>query len=246
MSKLLFALGFMALMSAQYVAAQTCDLPVPFTHEFQNNVSASLNASGTCALTVSTTSASRTTAAAFLHYRRPTPLASVRYGFRLDTSAVSTMTTVQSVQVFAAPSNGIIGTTAPQSNALYVVFHGDGPYGALQFVAADADSLPPPSSRATLTGSLNTIRVEINVGAPGSVKYWINHQFTDTPDGTVEGSVGSGLDNSGLTGVSGAEIGLSNPNSPFRSAHVGEAIIFDQFESNDDLLFYDDFSSGAQ
>ncbi len=90
------------------------------------------------------------------------------------------------------------------------------------------------------------MRVEINVGHAGNVKYWINHGFSDPPDGVIESTPGGGLDNADLVGVSAAEIGMSNPTPHFIANHAGEIVQFDELESSDDVLFYDDFSSGAQ
>ncbi len=238
--KSLFFVALAALQSSLHA----CDFAIPFTHEFQNNVSASMNDVGPCVLTVSTTTSSRTTAAAFLHYRRGTPLTSVRYGFRLDTSALSNANTLAFVQVFGATSANIVALPFPSSNVLSIVLRADAPTSELRFNASDANGTE--EAVATLNASVNTIRVEINVSTTGSVKYWINHDFVDPPDGVIEHTLGGGIDNSAFAGVIGAEIGLSNPLANFVLANSLQPLVFDQFESSDDLLFYDDFSSGAQ
>lgn len=225
-------------------AAWSCELPVPFEYLFQNSLTSSLDAT-TCALSASTTASSRTTAAAFFHYRRATPLTSVRYGFRFDTSALSAGLANEQVTLFSATSP-TVALSPPTSNLLDIQLRlGTSP--TLQFSAADAASVSTATlASVTLSQSVNTVRVEIIVGTPGSVKYWINHAFTDPPDGVMETTPGSGIANGSLIGVSGAEIGLSNPTTNFRDHHAGEALVFDQIESSDDVLFYDDFSSGAQ
>jgi hypothetical protein len=232
----------LAAVSTFASATWSCELPLPFEYVFHNNVTSSL-AGTSCALTVSTTATSRTTAAAFFHYRRPSPLTSVRYGFRLDSSALSTGLSNQQVRLFSATSS-VVGLSPPTSDLLAIELRLGTP-SSLLFAAADASSGTKFASVA-LSGSVNTVRVEINTGATGNVKYWINHAFTDPPDGVIETTPGSGLDNADLQGVIGAEIGLSNPTKNYRALHSGEALVFDQIESSDDIVFYDDFSSGAQ
>ena len=225
-------------------AAWSCALPVPFGYFYQNNVSASL-AGGPCALTVGTIGASRTTAAAFFHYRRASPLTSVRYGFRVDDSALSGGSNLEDVQLFAATSPVV--TLSPATSTVLAIALRTGSPQTVIFYAADGNSAGGTKSvPVTLISSKTTVRVEINVAAAGNIKYWINHPFTDPPDGVIETSAGSGLDNAGLQGVIAAEIGLSRPSVAFRTHHADEALVFDQVESNDDVLFYDDFSRGAQ
>jgi hypothetical protein len=103
------------------------------------------------------------------------------------------------------------------------------------------------TANVPIAQSINTLRFEIHVGAGtnGSVRYWLNHAFSDPPDGVMDNG-GAGLDNAAWLGVIGAEIGLSSPSNAFRANHAGSAIVFDQVESSDDLLFWDDFSNGAQ
>ena len=240
--------ALLLVAAARVVLAQSCELPVPFNYEYQNNIAASLGGTGLCALTASTTSSSRTTAAAFLHYQRLSPLTSVRYGFRIDTSALATGSANEQVTLLSATSPVIVGADSDNRVAsLLEIYFRQGSQNSLMFAAADvALASHLHSSAAPLTTSLNTVRVEINVGPAGNVRYWINHAFTDSPDGVIETALGSGLDNSAWLGVIGAEIGMSNPTSSFRAAHAGQSIVFDNIESSDDVLFSDDFTSGAQ
>jgi len=230
-------------------SAASCDLVAPFHYEYQNDVAASLlpstDGSGHCALSVSTSPTSRSVAAGVIHYRRPSPLKTVRYGFRLDMSALGSGTAAHTIQVFSAASPIVAALPLPQSNILSILLT-DGTTPSLRFVAA-SDGVPVQKIQS-LSQPVNVIRVEISVGAgsSGKVSYWINHNFSDTPDGVIEKSTGMGLNNVAFLGVIGAAVGLSSPSASFRASHAGEAIVVDQLESDDDILFYDDFSSGAQ
>jgi hypothetical protein len=244
-------LGFLWLAAASAVSAQTCDLPVPFQYEFQHNVTASLsaaNASDPCALSVALNNGAGPTASGFLHYRRGTPTTFIRYGFRVDTSALTNFSLPNRlVQLFAASSPAVSTSPGPVSNVLQILIVG-GSSPTLRFYAASASSVSGLLLRqVSLTQTVNTVRFEINVGSgtAGFVRYWINHQFTDPPDGVIDHN-GAGLDNAAWIGVIGAELGMSSPSNGFRIDYGGSIILFDQIESSDDVLFYDDFSSGAQ
>lgn len=232
-----------------FVSAQNCVLPIPFQYEFQNSTTATLSATNItdpCVLTVALSSGFGPTASGFLHYRRALPTTSVRYGFRLDVSALTNFTLANhDVQVFSASSPVVTTNPLPVSQLLRVVLGGGtNPY--LRFLAAQGGSAPT-SAIVSLSQPSNTIRVEIIVGsgAGGSVHYWINHAFSDPPDGVIDND-GAGLDNAAWIGVIAAEIGLSSPTTTFLQDNAGQAIVFDQIESSDDILFWDDFSSGAQ
>lgn len=238
-------LGPLLASAASAACAQSCVLPVPFQYEFQNGASATLSAPAPgdpCALSAALNPGARSTAAAFLHYRRATPLTSVRFGFRLDTSGLVNYSGLQFVQIFSASSPTII---AGVSNVFGMTLRPGGSYPQLIFSAARGTGAT--GTTVALAQNSNVVRVEINVGAgtAGNVRYWINHAFSDPPDGTLDNN-GAGLDNGAFQGVIAAGLGLASPTSGFSSAQAGNVLLFDQIESSDDVLFYDDFSSGAQ
>jgi hypothetical protein len=240
----------LALFSSVAVAqAQSCALPIPFKYEFQSRATATLSApiaTDPCAFAVSVDGGAGPTAAAFLHYRRATPLTSVRYGFRIYTTALSGFAGGHSFQVFSASSPVVTGTPSAMSSLLTLSVRGSGADPELIFRAANGGGLPANAVQSLPLGG-HTVRVEIGVGAgtSGAVRYWIDHAYSDTPDGVIDNG-GAGLDNGAWLGVVGAEIGVSSASNQFRSGNAGNVIVFDQIESSDDVLFYDDFTSGAQ
>jgi len=233
-----------------FVGAQSCALPVPFQYEFQNQVASSLsatNAGDACVLSVALTSGAGPSAAGILHYRRDSPLTSVRYGFRIDTNALSGFTDpLSAIQLFSANSPAIIAKPLPVSSLLTLTLRGGSPDPMLGFVVARSAGLPLVLFQ-TFTSGLHNVRVEISVGngTSGVIRYWIDHPFSAAPDGVIDDG-GAGLDNAVWLGVIGAELGVSSPTPQFRAGNSASALVFDQIESNDDVLFADDFSSGAQ
>jgi hypothetical protein len=240
--------GAMLALSGSGLCAQSCTLPIPFQYEFQNNVAATLaaaNAADPCALNAALNSGAGPTAAGFLHYRRARATTTVRYGFRVDFSALTNFTSANHVvHLFSATSPTVLAPGVSNILDIYLV---GGTQPAMRFSAAASGPSGQFVTIQSLAQTVNVVRVEINVGSGtnGLIRYWINHAFSDAPDGIIDNG-GAGLDNAGWLGVIGAQIGLSSPSSAFRANHAGSALFFDQIESNDDVLFFDDFSVGAQ
>jgi hypothetical protein len=225
---------------------RACNLPVPFEYVFENQATATLSAASEdlpCTVVASFSPSPGPVAAAFLHYARPKPLASVRYGFRIDTSALTNLTLAnRAIQLFSASSPSIVSSA---SQLLHVWLSGGSSAPTLHFAGVRADGAPVPNA-VTLTQALNTVRFEINVGAgtAGNVRYWINAAYSDPPTGILDNG-GAGLDNAAWLGVIAAEFGVSSPSDKFRE-FSGGTVTYDQIESNDDLLFWHGFDTGAQ
>jgi hypothetical protein len=240
--------GIALALAGTGAVAQSCSLPVPFQYEFQNRVTASLaaaNSTDPCTLSVALNSSPTPTDAGFLHYRRAQPTTLVRYGFRLDFSALTNFSAANDVvHVFSASSPTVIAPGVSNVLDMYLV---GGAQPALHFSAAASGPSGQVAAVKSLTQTANVVRVEISIGsgANGVVRYWINRAFGDPPDGVIDNS-GTGLDNAAWIGVISAELGLSSPSAVFRANHAGSALVFDQVESSDDVLFFDDFSAGAQ
>jgi len=245
--------GILWLAATATVAdAQDCVLPGPFQRQFQNNVTATLsaaNAEGPCALSVALKAGGGPLAAGFLHYRRSSPTTSVRYGFRIDSSALANFNLtnlLRNVQLFSASSPVVVGAdgSLPWSHLLLIQLAGGNPSPKLVLTAANALGVGGVASQLSipLTQALNTLRVEINVGvgSAGFVRYWLNTSFNDPPTGTFGNG---GLDNAAWIGVIAAEVGVSSPSISFRNDYSGSAIVLDQIESSDDLLLWSDFET---
>lgn len=241
---LLEPLALLLLAAASVAHAQSCVAPIPFQYEFSNAATTSLSAatpSDPCALSVAMDANARSTGAGFLHYQGA-PLTSARYSFQLDTSALTSFTSpVQRVQIFSVNGQQ---TQPQQSHLLIVMLMGGSPNPTLRILAGTGTGTYLQAfTPVSLTQTSNVLRFEITIGSgtQATVSYWINHDFTATPDGFV-----MGLENDVYGGIVGAELGLSSPSISFVTAQNGRAVVFDQIQSSDDALFYDDFSDGAQ
>jgi hypothetical protein len=231
--------------------AQDCKLPPSFQYQVPNNAAAWLSAANDgdrCSFSVTLNAGASATASGFLAYRRPKPTTSVRYGFRIDTSALTTAGAVRPrAQLFSVSSPVVVTTPVPSSHLLSVEYAGGGSVPKLVLLAAQGGNGVPLSVLVPTTQTVNTLRVEINVGvgSAGRVRYWLNVPFSHVPTGTIDNG-GAGLDNVAWVGVVAAELGLSSSNDSFRSNYAGSAIVFDQIETNDDGLFWSDFESSSQ
>ena len=249
-----WCLGLLWLAAAASTAgAQDCVLPGPFQHQFKNNVTASLSAPSPddpCALSVALNAGGGPLAAGFLHYRRASPTTSVRYGFRIDSSALANLNAtniLRNIQLFSASSPVSIDAADPRawSHLLRVNLAGGNPNPKLLLSFALGGGIYNAGQIAIpLAQTLNTLRVEINVGAgsAGFVRYWLNAPFSDPPTGIIDND-GLGLDNAAWIGVIAAEVGTSSASIQFRNEYSSNTIVLDQIESNDDLLLWSDFET---
>lgn len=237
-----------ALLAAGTAAAQACTPPIPFQYAFQTQVQMTATAASptdTCGFSVSTVASAGPSAAGFVHYRRAQPATLLRYGFRVDTTAWLPDLPTDAAQLFSASSPNVISGNASLLTVFLVGVSGSGPQ--LAWSAAASGAAGRYVAFSTLAPGVHTVRMEIATGAgtAGVVRYWVDHAFGDPPDGVVDDN-GAGLDNAAWGGVIAAEIGLSSASARFRANHAGSALVFDRVESSDDVLFHDDFSSGAQ
>lgn len=239
--------GAIFLLAASAIPAQTCTPSIPFQYESQNQAQATWTAAtptDPCALTVALNADAGASAAAFVHYQRASPLTLARYGFRIDTSALTGMTLAnRGVWLFTASSPTPV--TPAVGGLVLLTLRGASTAPALTLAAAC--SCGAVLDRIDMPPGVHTVRLEIatGAGAAGAVRLWLDHAFTDAPDRVLD-QAGAGLDNAAGQGVIAAEIGLSTASPAFRTDYAGANVTFDQFESNDDTLFFSDFTGGGQ
>jgi hypothetical protein len=243
--------GALCLLAAAAASAQSCAPPVPFQYFSANQVQATwtaATASDPCALNVAVNSGAGPSAAGFVHYQRLQPLTLARYGFRVDTTALAGMALANRVvQLFSASSPTPVPAQSIGFAQLRLAGSASGPL--LTLIAACSACGPAGSTfgRINLPAGVHNLRIEVATGAgtAGVVRLWIDHAFSDPPDLVVD-NAGAGLDNAAAQGVIAAEIGLSSTSNAFRTDFGGANVTFDQLESNDDVLFFSDFSGGGQ
>lgn len=236
------ALVASALLGAIPTAAAQVCVPSPFRGTFQNEAIAELQSGSSCSLTATLDIGSGATTAAIVYYRRAHPSTSVRYGFRVDMSALGPMTLAnRSVQLFAASAPVVVDTGPLTSQLAQLQLVGASPDPELWLLYAQGGA-SPQLVHVPMSGTVFSFRIEIHVGSgtEGYVRYWINKGFSDPPDGVLDNG-GAGLENAAWQGVISAEIGLSSPSNAFRADEGGNPVVFDQFESDDDLVFWNNF-----
>jgi len=88
------------------------------------------------------------------------------------------------------------------------------------------------TSPVNLVSGVNRIEFDVQMatsGANGSIRYWINAPAGGTEPAPSD-SV-TGIDNSAWVGTKLASLGLGTPAPHWSSAHHGEAVLFDTFDS---------------
>ncbi|HEU4663889.1 MAG TPA: hypothetical protein VFS55_07650 [Dokdonella sp.] len=172
-----------------------------------------------------------TASAAFVRYNHAASEPSYRAHFIVDTTALTNFAdSTTSVVVFQAPASAV----NEGFNRLLRVAIVAGPSGAkrVRFIAQRGGLVPIGQTFGTnLVNGINHIEVNLQVGAgaAGDLKYWVN-----TTPGTTEPAASGelpNLNNAGWGGVSAAQLGLTAPTAPYSSAHGGELVGFDRFDS---------------
>lgn len=86
-----------------------------------------------------------------------------------------------------------------------------------------------------LAAGMNRIEFDVQMATPGnangSIRYWINAAPGATEPTPCATCTISGIDNSAWVGPKVATLGLSSPAPSFSSAHHGQIISFDSFDS---------------
>lgn len=91
-------------------------------------------------------------------------------------------------------------------------------------------------AQTLIDGDLFRFELDVGSGAAGSLKWWINAEFTDPPTGSAEN-----LDNAEWRGVQTVALGAFQPQG--RVALNGTTLRFHQIESTDDTLFWNGFDN---
>ncbi len=188
--------------------------------------------SSACKLNTSITAS--TTSIATVTDNTPANETRYRFQFLFDASAVGNFGTTDSVVIFngnaAAPN-----AAAANRRQLVTLALSPGPAGAKRLTITASNGNASPFRTAVTTGDLlpgtNRIEVDLTVGAgtAGNLKYWLN-AAAGTTEPAETGSIPS-LNNDGWVGVKNAALGLSGGSPAYRTAHAGQIISFDTFDS---------------
>jgi len=165
----------------------------------------------------------------------PANEARYRFQFLVDPSHVTTLTAQDSVALFSATNQ----TVAHGRKGIILV-------GLVPTATAGIDNISFSyscnngttykcihTSPVNLVAGVNRIEFDVQMAtvgnANGSIRYWINAPAGATEPAPTD-SV-TGIDNSAWVGTKLASLGLGSPSPHWSSAHHGEAVLFDTFDS---------------
>jgi len=186
----------------------------------------------TCRLQTALNQNGSTGAKAFVLDQTPANETRYRAQFVVDVSGLSLTQANRNVIGFS-----VLGATAPAGGTSRMVFAtltGNGSASILRLSAGDTSQgsqyqqidVPLPNQAGA-----NRVEIDLTVGSPGSLRYWVSNVSASTVDGTPTGTL-SGLANAGWTGVDQATLGLVNANTFYRQNFTNTSFVyFDQFDS---------------
>jgi hypothetical protein len=165
-----------------------------------------------------------------------TPTAEPRYRaqFLVNPDALGNFTATDLVQVFTANSQTAYPAAGGRRQIL-VVNLSPGAAGAkrLTFVAS-CDNIATNNRCFTSSGDLpagaSRVEVDLQIGASGSVRYWVN-AAAGTSEPAPSGSITVTGGNAGWVGVESGLLGLTAPSPAFKNNHATQIVSFDTFDS---------------
>jgi hypothetical protein len=164
----------------------------------------------------------------------PSNETSYRFQFLVDGDGLGTWGGLDAVQIFTANA---AAPNAAGGGRRQIVTVGLSPGAAgakrMSIIASNGNAAPFRTliTTADLPAGPNRIEIKVTVGAgaAGRLDYWLN-----APVGTTEpaptGSI-LNLNNAGWVGVNTAALGLSAATPSYRTAHAGQFVAFDTFDS---------------
>ena len=240
-------------------SAQACDQP-PFSERYENHgIATWAQGNDGCELQ-STLLANDVTAAGVAHFQRRDGAAPLHLSFRLDLSALTSLSLIQSVSIASATSKIAVPSGDKTSADLFrlTLF---GVQGAGRMLAIFAACTSEPDGVCTATVPIANdkprIGIRLTTGAgDGSLRVWVDGDFEGAPTVSLQG-----IDNAALEGVERVVLGLSGASQAFLGKHAGETVTFDHVAMHlvdpigvsdirgmgpgDDQLFHVDFESNG-
>lgn len=169
-------------------------------------------------------------AAASVRYNHAASEPRYRFQFYVDNTSLTDFNATDSVVLFQAPAT----TTANGFNRVLRVVLVAGPAGAkrVRFIAqcASGTHICAQTYATDLQPGVNIIQGDLNVGASGSFRYWVN-PAAGSSEPAESGSIASIGDTSAWGGVSAASLGLTAPSQTFADTHGNQVVGFDAFDS---------------
>lgn len=151
-----------------------------------------------------------------------------RAQFVINADNITGLGTFSASQVFTASSTNPHPAVGGFTPVIRISISGAaGGQKNINFVTAN-EGVPAnlSSASAPLQSGENVIEIDWQVGATGSLTYWVNSASEGSPTGQL-----SNLNNAGWVGITNATLGLSGANTLFRTNHAGQIVQLDEFDS---------------
>ncbi len=185
-----------------------------------------------CRLRVALNQNGSTGSKAFVLDQTPANETRYRAQFIVDVSGLALTQANRNVIGFS-----ILGATAPVGGTSRMAFATLTGNGSASIVRLSVGDTSQPSQYQQVDVPLpnqagaNRIEIDLTVGSPGSMRYWVSNVSASTADGSPTGTVSS-LANTGWTGVDQVTLGLVNANTFYRQNFTNTSYVyFDQFDS---------------
>ncbi len=158
-----------------------------------------------------------------------------RVQFLVNAAALGTIGSLDGVQLFNANAQSSYPASGGRRPLVTVSLSPAGSGTARLTIIASCNNSASAyrciTSTPALAAGTNRLELDLQVGAgsAGVLRYWLNSAAgtsEPTPTGTI-----TNLDNAGWVGVNDAFMGLSAATPAFRSAHNGQVVSFDTFDS---------------
>jgi len=178
-----------------------------------------------------------TSAASLAQVQDNTPANETRFRIRayIDPTALTSFGLTDAVQVFTANSQNPFPAAGGRRQIFNVnLVPGAGGAKRLQVIAACNNGttyrcISTMTTDLPATATVFEADLKIGAGAAGELKYWVNAAAGGEPV-TTTGTIAN-LDNTGWVGVDAAVLGLSAPTPSYRTAHQGQIVAFDEYDS---------------
>ena len=187
-----------------------------------------------CELQTALTASASVIAKSFVSDTSPKTEQRYRARFYIDTTSLTGMTNALfQARVFSAAGTSTL--SGVQNDMVEVFLIGaSGGTPSVRFLVADANASGDYQIiNATLANpnGKNRIEFDLQLGTPGSFRYWVSSDTATTSDGSPTGTAAIG-DNTKWTGVIQANMGLLQGSGQYRSgASAAQNVFFDEFDS---------------
>ncbi|HEY2396459.1 MAG TPA: hypothetical protein VGH81_10845 [Rudaea sp.] len=157
-----------------------------------------------------------------------------RFQFLLNSDGLSALSATDGVVIFAASGATTVNGRRGIIQVALVPASGGNKRLSFNYSCNNGTTFRCSANTGTnnLVAGVNRIEFDVQMatsGANGSIRYWLN-AAAGTTEPAVTGQI-TGIDNSAWVGTKIVALGLGSPVPSYSSAHHGQAVLFDAFDS---------------